>query len=313
MSKPSDNQGSPDQSASGRVLFVASKALGLSVIEAALTSHNDLEVRAVTLDDSADSRSQLPGFGLLANRYGFDLKVVSHPSGLRGPIEGFNPDLVVVAGWYWLISNELLSKVPGGFVGIHASLLPRFRGNAPLVWAILGQEPRTGVTLFHLDQGMDTGDVVDQIAFDIGHDDSIGVLLGRATEAAVALIERHLGALVGGSAPRIPQDNDAASYCSLRSPQDGLIDWIGSSSVVHNFVRAQSRPYPGAFAKLGEDVVRIWAVAKFPRPYFGIPGLVCQFLEGAPVVATGDGAVVLVDYEVETSGRPDIRYGDRLS
>ena len=213
---------------------------------------------------------------------------------------------------------DLLASAPGGFVGIHPSLLPRYRGGAPLVWAIINGESGSGVSLFHFHTGMDDGDIIGQKSFPIKQDDTIAEVWSKAQEGALGLIDDHFLDLLEGRAPRTAQDHSRATYCSQRRPQDGRIDWKLPAETIHNFIRAQSDPYPGAFShnNNGEKVVVLKA-AVFPQDYFGVPGLVAQPAGGGVLVCCGSGALVLFRIRVENGQEEDaagrLRYGMRLA
>ncbi len=182
---------------------------------------------------------------------------------LRARLAALNPDLLVVAGWYHLIPRSIRDVARLGAVGVHASLLPRYRGNAPLVWALINGERESGVTLFQLEDGVDDGDIVAQARFDIGADDTIADAVERANGLAVELIRGYVPRLIAGTAPRTPQDHPQATVMPPRRPADGGIDWRSmSAEAVHNWVRAQTRPYPGAFTFLHEKRVMIWCTRR---------------------------------------------------
>ena len=174
-------------------------------------------------------------------------------------VAAMRPDLLLVIGWYYLIPPALRALAPRGCVGVHASLLPKYRGGAPLVWAMIHGESRTGVTLFHFDDGVDTGDVIAQESFEIAREDTIADVLRKSEKACVSVLRSHLPLLARGAAPRVPQDHTAATQFAQRSPEDGAIDWSWSAERIRNFIRAQTRPYPGAFTTIGGKKVRIWS------------------------------------------------------
>ena len=297
--------------ASEKALFLGTKQLGLSALAALKETLGEQLIGAVTFDDSADARSGLQAFREFAARHSVELAVLTKPSQLFSHIQTVKPSAVFVLGWYWILSPELLTSVPHGWVGLHASLLPKYRGNAPLVWAILRGEKKTGVSLFYFDEGMDTGDVVAQQSFQIRHEDTIAEVLTNAEKASIALIKDHAHGVLNGSAPRNVQDHSQATYAAQRRPEDGRIDWTRSADELYNFVRAQTRPYPGAFTSLPHDgqPIRIWRTSVFDYPYYGTPGLIAQFIDSKPVVTCGEGAMILEDYD---SAGTVLKWGMRL-
>ena len=178
-------------------------------------------------------------------------------------------------GWYYMIPRSLRELAPLGAVGIHASLLPRFRGGAPLVWAIIEGERETGVSLFHFTDGVDDGDIIAQKAFPIAFEEDIAAVVERATDASVELIRHYIPLLDQNRTTPWPQDQTRATNYPQRRPEDGVIDWKTKSALqVYNWVRAQTRPYPGAFAYLGDEKITIWKVeVADPAVYNGaVPG-----------------------------------------
>ena len=174
-------------------------------------------------------------------------------------LAALKPDLLVVVGWYYMVPASLRALAPLGCVGIHGSLLPRYRGGAPLVWALINGERETGMTLFHFTDGVDDGDIVGQIAFPVGTRDTIADLLAKGEAASLQLIVEYIPRFANGTAPRVPQDHSQATVVPQRSPDDGEIDWNWDAAHIDRFIRAQTRPYPGAFTVINGKRVRIWS------------------------------------------------------
>jgi len=210
------------------------------------------------------------------------------------------PDLIVVIGWYYMVPRPWRDVARLGAVGVHASLLPSYRGGAPLVWAMINGEAQTGVSLFHLADGVDEGDVIAQTSVEIGDDDNIADVLRSASVASEELVRKYVPQLRTGRAPRHPQDHSKATLMPQRRPEDGLILW-GSSTArqVYNWVRAQTRPYPGAFTYLGGKKIIIWKVALSSLTDDGhaVPGEIVPVVSSSePTLAVrcADGNLILV-------------------
>lgn len=168
------------------------------------------------------------------------------------------PDLILVAGWYYMVSRELRSAAPKGAIGLHGSLLPKYRGGAPLVWSIIHGEKVGGISLFYLEDGVDEGDIIGQEPFPIEETDTMADALAKLEHAAERLLERTLPLLAKGQAPRIPQNHAEATVFPQRSPADGEIDWSWSAKRIRDFIRAQTRPYPGAFTRIAGKKIVLW-------------------------------------------------------
>ncbi|MGA1823510.1 MAG: methionyl-tRNA formyltransferase, partial [bacterium] len=157
------------------------------------------------------------------------------------------PDLIVVCGWQRLICKEILTIPSLGTIGFHSSLLPKYRGRAPVNWAILLGERETGITMFYLTPEADTGDIIAQKVFPILFNDDCGTIYEKAAKAGAEMIKEYLPQIKNGTAPAI--HNPSASYPAYpkRIPEDGRIDFNRSALDIYNFVRSLTRPYPGAF------------------------------------------------------------------
>lgn len=171
---------------------------------------------------------------------------------------GLNPVLFIIIGWYYMIPEKILNIPSKGSVAIHASLLPKYRGNAPLVWALINGEHQTGVSLFYLEGGMDEGDIVEQKVITINKKDTIRELLKKVEDASLKMIRSNVPLLLTDKAPRIKQLHSEATYYPKRTPDDGEINWDWDSKRIKNFIGAQTRPYPGAFTIINGKKVIIW-------------------------------------------------------
>lgn len=171
----------------------------------------------------------------------------------------WQPDLIVVSGWYHMIGDKIRNIPPNGIVGLHSSLLPKYRGAAPLVWQMINGESKAGITLFYMDQGIDSGDIVAQAEEIIEEEDTIGTLYEKVGNRGIELLKKYLPMIAHGTAPRIKQKNlDSKDIWPQRTPEDGLIDWSKTPKQIENFVRAQTKPYPGAYTIIGNKKITIW-------------------------------------------------------
>lgn len=168
----------------------------------------------------------------------------------------WKPDLFVVVGWYHLVPPALRNLAPA--IGMHASLLPDYCGGAPLVWAIIQGEKRTGITLFELADGVDDGPVYAQAEVAINDDDDIATLYARIEERGLELLRETLPKIAAGTAKPVPQDAARRRVFPQRTPDDGQVDWSWPARRVYDFVRAQTRPYPGAFVFVNGERVHVW-------------------------------------------------------
>lgn len=173
-------------------------------------------------------------------------------------VRKFAPDLILVIGWYYIVPKSIREIPRLGCAGMHASLLPKYRGGAPLVWAMINGEEKSGLTFFYLEEGVDNGDIISQKEFKIEENDHIADLIEKTTAAALDIIDEYIPLLAENKAPRVKQDESQATYVPQRKPEDGKIDWSWDSKKIKNFIRAQSKPYPGAFTEIDGKKVIIW-------------------------------------------------------
>ena len=167
------------------------------------------------------------------------------------------PDFLFSFYYRAMLSPPLIAIARRGALNMHGSLLPNYRGRAPVNWAVLRGERRTGATLHYMAQKPDAGDIVAQQAVPILPDDSAKDVLDKVAVAAEILLDAMLPALVAGTAPRIAQDLRQGSYFGGRTPEDGRIDWSRPAQEIHNLVRAVAPPYPGAFTTVAGTRARV--------------------------------------------------------
>lgn len=206
--------------------------------------------------------------------------------------------LGVLVGWYHIVPAAVRRIFPRGCLGVHASLLPRYRGGAPLNWALLNGDAEAGVSLFELRDGVDDGPLYAQRRFAIGADDYIGDLVAGAEAATLELMASTLPAILAGSAHPSPQEGEV-SYSLQRQPEDGVIDWGRPASAIARLVRSVSRPYPGATTRLGRKTLTIWRARAEDLPRVdGLPGQIVRLPEWPqPAVVTGAGLLVIEEIE----------------
>lgn len=205
----------------------------------------------------------------------------------------WEPDAFVVAGWYHMIPKRWRDLAPA--YGLHASLLPDYSGGAPLVWAMINGETKTGITLFQMNDGVDTGPIVGQIEEQIRSDDTIATLYARIEDRGIELIESFLPKLANESFELRQQSSEGRRIMPQRSPTDGVIDWRGNAEAIDRFVRAQTQPYPGAYSFLRGEPLHIWqteVLQGFPVGK-GCVGLIQRMEQNSYYVTCGQGVLKL--------------------
>lgn len=217
-------------------------------------------------------------------------------------VRSLAPDMVFSFYYRRIIPMEIISSAPGGAYNIHGGLLPHFRGRAPVNWAIIMGEKQSGVTLHHMTDEIDAGDIVDQEVVEIGFDDTAMDLFGGITEAARTVMLRSYPLICSDSAPRRKQDESEATYFGKRTPEDGVINWERPATEIYNLVRGTTHPFPGAFSNFSGDVegrVFIWRAR--PMPMVSVkgnkPGYVISVMPLC--VVTGEGLLKIEQLQME--------------
>lgn len=220
-------------------------------------------------------------------------------------VRRLRPDVIFSFYYRRLLCPAILAIPSLGAINLHGSLLPKYRGRAPLNWVLVHGETMTGVTLHYMDARADHGDIIAQRPVPIAIEDTALTLSRKLTGAARALLAEMYPLIVAGRAPRIPQDHSAATRFGRRTPADGRIDWSRSAWEVYNLIRAVTHPFPGAFCFLGGRKVFLWA-ARPPqgRSAGAAPGTILGVADdGALEAATGDG--ILEVLRLQADGGPE--------
>lgn len=236
---------------------------------------------------------------LEANLPVYQFKKASSPECIE-TIKALEPDVIVVVAYGQILSDEFL-KIPNqAIVNVHYSLLPKYRGAAPVHWAIINGEKESGVTVQHLAKRLDSGDIILQEKLPVRPEETFGELLGRLVEVGAGLLVTAIRQLKAGAARRIPQDESEATYARKLTKQDGQIDWHLSASEIVNRVRGMN-PWPGAYTFFEEKhrrkMLKILRAKAIPE-LAGSPGEILM-TKDTFVVAAGEGSVALLVVQPE--------------
>jgi methionyl-tRNA formyltransferase len=212
-------------------------------------------------------------------------------------------DLMLVVSWRYMIPATIYSKPLLGTYVFHDSLLPKYRGFSPTVWAVINGEEQTGVTLFEIAEEVDAGDIIDQESVPLQLDDTISNIIERVTMSYLHILEKNFRGLIDGTAKKYPQDHSQATFTCKRLIDDNKINWTWPSDRIYNFIRALTVPYAGAYSYLNGKKITIWAAKRLPdfRSYAGsIPGRIVQVIpHTGSIVLTGNGALLLTEVQVD--------------
>jgi methionyl-tRNA formyltransferase len=215
-------------------------------------------------------------------------------------LAAWRPHAIVVAAFGQLLPVPVLDLPPHGCLNVHASLLPRYRGAAPIAAAIFNGDAVTGITIMRMDEGLDTGPILAQAECPIAPDDTTGSLTDKLAELGAGLLLKTLDDWLGGTVQAQPQDDAQATYCSQLEKEDGLLDWLKPAAYLDRQIRACD-PWPGAFTRWQGKRLKVLRARPLPDwQGEGRPGQVVQMGKAIGVV-TGQGALELS--EVQLAGK----------
>jgi methionyl-tRNA formyltransferase len=240
-----------------RAVVFAYHDVGVRCLKALLSGGVEVPL-VVTVADDPGERQWFASVAEAAREYGIEVVTAESPGAARldERVAVLAPDFVFSFYYRALLPEALLRCARRGALNMHGSLLPKYRGRAPVNWAILNGERETGATLHEMVARADAGDIVDQMAVPILADDEAREVYAKVTVAAEIVLARSLPGLLAGTAPRRPQPIVPGQYFGRRRPEDGRIDWSWPAARVHNLVRAVAPPFPGAFSDVGRG--RLW-------------------------------------------------------
>lgn len=293
-----------------RILFFGYSEVGYECLDL-LIGRGENVIGLITHEDNPNEKIWFKTPAVAAREHGipvFTPDSVNTPE-WRGKIAEMKPDLILSVYYRHMIGQKILDLPSLGAFNMHGSLLPKYRGRAPINWAVLHGESRIGMTLHRMVKSADAGEIIDQEGVDIAPDDNAEQAFRKVMPCARIVLERQLDALLKGTAKGTPQDDSQATYFGGRTPEDGRIDWSKPALEIYNLIRAVTDPYPGAFTDVGESRLMVWW-AKILSDRSGQPG---EVLSSDPlIVATGDGALELTRTEWRGASVPAIQAGTIL-
>lgn len=289
-----------------RIVFMGTPEFAVPSLEAILRS-GDQVVGVVTQPDRPKGRGQQlvsPPVKLVAERAGIP---ILQPLKIRTPeffqaLSAWQPDLIAVAAYGRILHTPILRLPPMGCVNVHGSLLPKYRGAAPVQWAVINGETETGITTMLMDEGMDTGPMLLQEKLEIVPDDTAGTLAPRLAKLGGRLLVDTITQLKAGTLTPKKQDDGQATLAPILKKEDGLIDWTMSATALANRVRGLS-PWPGAFTFFGEERWNIWKAVSNVAAATDKPGTIVAVDKQTIMVSTGDGLLGIREIQIANSKR----------
>jgi methionyl-tRNA formyltransferase len=239
---------------------------------------------------------------------------VYQPEKLKNPEElqvvlDLAPDLIITAAFGQILPSAVLEAPKLGAINVHASLLPAYRGGAPIHQAIIDGQTETGVTIMYMVDRLDAGDIISQTVVPIGSKDDTGVMFDKLSEAGKDLLKATLPSIIDGTNARQPQDEEKVTYARNISREQERIDWTQSAQAIYNQVRGL-HPWPVAFTTYNEQNMKIWQTEPIASAKSGKPGEVLELGGDSILVQTGEG--VLAIKELQPAGKKRMGAADYL-
>ncbi len=291
-----------------RLLFMGTPDFAVPSLAALKLGGHEI-IGVVTQPDRPKGRGKKmspPPVKEVAAAYGLE---VYQPDNLGDPnfigmLEMMDLDAIVVVAYGKFLPRAILDIPRKGCINVHASLLPKYRGAAPIHRAIIDGESKTGVTTMYLAEGMDNGDIIKKASTKIREEDNVGSLHDRLAEAGARLLLQTLADIESGRVKYTVQDDSKATYAPALTREDGLVAWEKQADEIFNLVRGLD-PWPGAFTYLGSKILKIWRVKKteLPDPKDSVPGCVLQSCGNKLLVKTGKGVIEIVELQLQGSRR----------
>jgi len=289
-----------------RIVFMGTPEFAVPSLDALLKSDDQI-VGIVTQPDRPKGRGQqlTPSpVKLIAQREGIPIlqPVKMKAQEFLEPLAAWKPDLIAVTAFGRILHPGILSLPPRGCVNVHGSLLPKYRGAAPVQWAVINGETETGITTMLMDEGMDTGAILLQEKLTIMPDDTAGTLAPRLAELGGWLLVETIAQLKAGTLTPKKQDDGQATMAPLLKKEDGLIDWTMKARALADRVRGLS-PWPGAYTFFGEERWNIWKAVSTAEVTSEKPGTIVSVSKQSILVAAGEGMLDLREIQTANSRR----------
>lgn len=226
-------------------------------------------------------------------------------------IEQLAPELIVVAAYGRILPNSILEYPEKGCINVHSSLLPKFRGAAPIHWAVISGETETGVTIMHMAQELDAGDIIDQVTTPIDPDESVEAVHDRLAELGGKLLVDVVAKIADGTATRTPQDSSQATYASMLSREMSKVDWDMPAKAIHDKIRGLS-PWPAASTDvISGDTIKLFGSVNTGESTSAQPGTIVAAGKQGIDIACGDGKILRI-VQLQAAGGKRMAAADYL-
>lgn len=289
-----------------RVIFMGTPDFAVGTLEEIIKAGHEV-VLVVSQPDKAVGRSKALKYTPVkacALAHGIE---VYQPEKIRDAacveyLRGYEPDIIIVEAFGQIIPKAILDMPRFGCVNVHASLLPKYRGAAPIQWAVINGDAVTGVTTMRMDEGLDTGDMILKQEVIIREDETGGSLFDRLSETGAKLCVQTMEAIEAGTAVYTPQDESAATHTKKIYKELGSIDWTRDAKSIECLIRGLD-PWPSAYTRLGDKTLKIWRAQVIPTDSGAAPGCIVKVEKNRILVQTGEGMLALLEVQLEGKKR----------
>ena len=293
-----------------KIVFMGTPDFSVGALDALVEAGHEI-LAVVTQPDKPKGRSgqmQFPPVKECALRHGLN---VLQPVKIKTPewvdkLRELNADIFVVAAFGQILSKEILDMPKFGCVNIHASLLPKYRGAAPINWAIIDGEKETGVTIMQMNEGVDTGDMLSRVVVPIAPKETAESLFDKLAEAGAKLIVETLPKIEAGEITPVPQDESQSSHVKMMNKSLGKIDWNQDAVVIERLVRGLNS-WPSAYTYFQGKSVKLWDCDVVDASTKETPGTIIAVAKDSFDVATGNGVLRIRELQLEGKKRMDTK------
>lgn len=289
-----------------RVIFMGTPDFAVETLEAIVKAGHEV-VLVVSQPDKAVGRSKALKYTPVkacALAHGLE---VYQPEKVRESscieyLRGYQPDIIIVEAFGQIIPKAILDMPKFGCVNVHASLLPKYRGAAPIQWAVINGDAVTGVTTMRMAEGIDTGDMIMKEEVILDKDETGGSLFDRLSKVGANLCVKTMAVIEAGTAEYTPQDSSKATHTAKIHKELGSIDWSKDAETIECLIRGLD-PWPSAYTRLGDKTLKIWKAKVLSHEMEALPGCIVKVTKETILVQAGNGIMELLEVQLEGKKR----------
>ncbi|MBN6887107.1 methionyl-tRNA formyltransferase [Cytobacillus horneckiae] len=297
-----------------KIIFMGTPDFSVPVLQKVLAEGYNI-IAVVTQPDRPVGRKRImtpPPVKVEAEKHGIPVyqpEKIRNPEELQ-PILDLEPDLIITAAFGQILPKKLLEAPTFGCINVHASLLPELRGGAPIHYAIIQGKKKTGITIMYMAEKLDAGDILTQVEVEIDHNDTVGSLHDKLSEAGSNLLSETLPRILNKELKSIPQDDALATFAANIKREQERINWNKSAKEIYNHIRGMN-PWPVAYTTFDGSVIKIWESKQLDKSSGANPGTIIEVDNEGLTVATGDnGAIKII--ALQPSGKKRMDAGQYL-